>query len=228
MATETARATVVVASERADVRDFITGIAGRRDEASIVGEAPDATTALWLARDLKPDVVIVDSSLPHVARLASAPLTRIGGLDAAETIAAELPETSVVLVGNLDEAELSRVRLHASTAGVLTAGSNGGTAPLALDNLVHRAPGRKRIVFASVSMKPWEVVKEPSGTRTDKVIVFGSMILALGWIFILTLVLAPVGVFIAAAGALAVAGGLTAKWLGARRRRWRRGAVSGA
>jgi DNA-binding NarL/FixJ family response regulator len=228
MATQTARATVIVASERADVRDYISGITERQDETSIVGEAPDATTALWLARDLRPDVVIVDTSLPRVAGLSDAPLTRIGGLDAAETLAAELPETSVVLVGNLDEAESSRDRLRTSTPGILTSGSNGGTEALALHNLVHRAPGRKDIVFASVSLKPWEVAEEPHGARTDKMVVFGSMVMALGWICVLTIVLAPVGFFIAATGALAVAAGLTTKWLGAWRRRWRRGAVAGA
>lgn len=227
MAVQTVRTRVLVASDQAAVRDLISGLAERENETAIVGEAADAATALSLARDLKPDVVILDSSLPRIAGLSSAPLMRLGGLDTAELIAHEIPETSVVLVGNLDEAASTGASLGQTTPAVLTRADRSSATVLDLRDLPSRPPADKDIVFATVNLRPWEVQKQRGGSLVDKVVLFGAMVLALGWVLVLTFVLAPVGVFIAAAGAAAVVIGLTTKWAAGLRRRLRRSPAPG-
>ncbi|TMD60005.1 MAG: response regulator transcription factor, partial [Chloroflexi bacterium] len=53
----------------------------------VIGEAVDGPTALRLARELQPDLVVLDNSMPGMS-----------GLDVSRTLAAELPHTGVVFL----------------------------------------------------------------------------------------------------------------------------------
>jgi len=71
----------------------------------VVGEAKDGTEALELARSLRPDVLVIDLSMP--------------GLDGAEVIATigpELPGTQVVVFSGADERVQTGVRRYVDKA----------------------------------------------------------------------------------------------------------------
>jgi len=61
-------------------------------DLSIVGQATDGEQAIRLARELQPDVVLMDISMP-----------RLNGLEATRQIKTEQPNTKVVILTNHDE-----------------------------------------------------------------------------------------------------------------------------
>lgn len=202
---------VVVASEYPQVRHFLSGLIERESEAAIVGQAQDAGKALALVRNLRPDVAIIDSNLPHVAGLADIPLSRIGGLDAAQTISKEIPNTSVILLNNLDTGILSDRSLSFDVAVINSTDSTGAKIALALQDLRHELTQQNSIVFASVAVQPEKALKQQVTQRTDKAIFFGALGIAGGWALTLTMFLAPIGIPLAIAGVVTVSFGIGGK-----------------
>ena len=74
-------------------------------DLSVIGEAPDGQTALDLARDLCPDVVLMDVEMP-----------RMDGIAATSALHALCPRTSVIMLSIHDDA---RTRSLAEDAGAI-------------------------------------------------------------------------------------------------------------
>ena len=72
----------------------------------VCGEAGDGQEALEKARDLKPDVIVMDVSMP-----------RRSGLEATSLIRTELPECEIVLLTQHDSQEMARQALKAGARG---------------------------------------------------------------------------------------------------------------
>ena len=64
------------------------------DGFDVVGEAEDGTTALALARELQPELVLLDIALPDIS-----------GFDVAERLT---PETKVILTSSRQQSDLGR------------------------------------------------------------------------------------------------------------------------
>lgn len=77
---------ILIADDNAMVRSGIAEILSER-AWDVCGEASDGTEALEKARKLKPDVVLLDVSMP-----------RTNGLEIAQAVRKELPETKIVMV----------------------------------------------------------------------------------------------------------------------------------
>jgi DNA-binding NarL/FixJ family response regulator len=84
---------VLVADDHGVVRQGLTMYLKLDEELEVVGEASNGEEALYMARDLQPDVVLMDVLMPVM-----------DGIEATEKIKAELPEVEVVaLTSVLDD-----------------------------------------------------------------------------------------------------------------------------
>jgi CheY-like chemotaxis protein len=195
---------VVVAADRPDVRAILVGIA-ERDTADVVGEAETAAEALDLIRDLKPDMALIDYHIPHVHGSDDSALSRTGGLDVAQAVAEGEPDTAVILLGNLD-AQDAPDRALRWNGGIF---AESGPEP---DDLIQQqahgaGPPHGRVIFANALSRPLSMLTRGS-TLSEKLVFFGGLGIVAGIVLMVTLVLAPVGAWVAAIGVAAVASGL--------------------
>ena len=77
---------VLLADDHALFREGLLSLLGAHG-IEVVGEASDGAEALALARELRPDVILMDLTMPGV-----------GGLEATRLVKAELPEIKVVIL----------------------------------------------------------------------------------------------------------------------------------
>jgi DNA-binding NarL/FixJ family response regulator len=78
---------------------------------NVIGEACDGEDAVRLARQLRPDVVVMDLSMPVC-----------DGVEATRQIVAEMPDTRVVMLTMHDDIERTRQAIAAGAVGYLSKG----------------------------------------------------------------------------------------------------------
>jgi DNA-binding NarL/FixJ family response regulator len=101
-------ARILLVDDHEIVRKGLRSILGVRRDWEIVGEAANGREAVELARRWKPDVVIMDISMPE-----------LNGLDATRQILAISPRTEVLVVTMHESEELVRDVLKAGARGFL-------------------------------------------------------------------------------------------------------------
>ncbi len=84
-ATAAVRIRALVADDHAMMRDGLCGLLERQPDLEIVGLAEDGSEAVELALRLRPDVIIMDVSMPQ-----------LNGIEATRRILAELPNTRII------------------------------------------------------------------------------------------------------------------------------------
>lgn len=97
---------VIVADDHKIVRDGLCALLAQQPDMEVVAEAADGHTAVQLARNLSPDVVIMDITMPD-----------LNGIEATQQIVAQAPGVKVIALS-----------IHADrqfVAGMLTAGASG-------------------------------------------------------------------------------------------------------
>lgn len=103
---------VLVVDDHDLVRTGITRMLADIDGFQVVGEAESGEQALQRARDLKPDVILMDVKMPG-----------IGGLEATRKLQRSYPEIKVVVVTVHEEDPFPTRLLQAGAAGYLTKGA---------------------------------------------------------------------------------------------------------
>lgn len=202
---------VIVASEYPKVQYFLRDVVEEEAGAVIVGQAENATKALTLARNLRPDIAIIDCYLPYAVGLDTLPPSRIGGLDTAQTISQEIPNTRVILLNNLDTEVLPEHVLGSGVMAFFSRKTNRSNIPFTLQELYQEAEPLSSFVFANVNVQTRATLRQKVADLSDKAILFGGLGILGGLALILTAILAGAGVFLAAAGAAAMFLGLAGK-----------------
>lgn len=106
MAADKSKVRVMIADDHAILRAGLKLLINSQADMEVSGEAGDGRQAVELARTLKPDIVLMDLTMPNV-----------GGMQALQRIKSELPDTKVVVLTMHDDAAYLRSVLAAGASG---------------------------------------------------------------------------------------------------------------
>src|SRR5213082_2870062 len=99
---------VLVVDDHTVIRRGIQSILQAWPEWEISGEAPSGEEAIRMAQDLRPDIVLMDISMPGM-----------GGLEAARTIRKLCPQTKILMLTLHDSPEWVQTAFSAGARGYL-------------------------------------------------------------------------------------------------------------
>lgn len=99
---------IFIADDHRIVRDGLRSLIERENDLELVGMAENGRQALQMTRKLKPDVVIMDISMPD-----------LNGIDATSQIVDEVPGVKVIALSMHSEKQLIDGMLQAGAAGYL-------------------------------------------------------------------------------------------------------------
>ena len=104
---------VLIADDHAIVRDGLRAILSAQADMDVVGEAAHAEEALEKSKELSPDVVVMDLSMP-----------RMGGLEAIRRLRLQAPDTRIVALTMHEDDEYFFQALHAGASGYFIKGGS--------------------------------------------------------------------------------------------------------
>jgi DNA-binding NarL/FixJ family response regulator len=99
---------IVVADDHYLIREGLRGILEERDDLQVVGEASDGVELLFLLDKVKPDLVILDISMPNLK-----------GIEAARQIKMKYPGIKILILTMHREKEYLYEAIHAGVEGFL-------------------------------------------------------------------------------------------------------------
>lgn len=99
---------LLLVDDQALFREALRTLLGLQVDFEVVGEAGDGEAAVMLARDTRPDVVLMDLRMPGV-----------GGVEATRRLRAEFPALRVIVLTTFEEDEEVFAALRAGAAGYL-------------------------------------------------------------------------------------------------------------
>lgn len=99
---------ILLADDHRILREGLRSLLAPQTDITVVGEASDGETALALARELRPDIVIMDVVMPG-----------LGGVEATRRIRADLPDTKVIGLSMHSDQRFVSEMLRAGAIGYL-------------------------------------------------------------------------------------------------------------
>lgn len=107
------RARILIADDHDLFREGIAGLIDRQPDLSVVAQARDGLEALMLARDLRPDLIVIDIKMPVC-----------DGLEATRLIRADWPAARIVVLTVHDEDEKLFEAIRAGASGYILKDTN--------------------------------------------------------------------------------------------------------
>lgn len=99
---------VLIADDHALIREGITKVLSLEPKIVVVGEAPDGEAVLIKAKELKPDIILMDINMP-----------RVSGIEAAKQLKRDLPEVKIIALTVHDDDQRIFEGIKAGVAGYM-------------------------------------------------------------------------------------------------------------
>jgi len=151
---------VLVADDHTIVRQGLVTLLQESGDCTVVGEASDGLEAVEKASETRPDVVVLDLTMP-----------RLGGLEAVRRIHEALPETRILVLSVHEEQEYVVPIVQAGASGYLVKDSAIGDL-LAAVRALHNGQGyfgpQAARALAEQSRNPGREVVDPYGRLTPR------------------------------------------------------------
>src|SRR6266853_595475 len=114
----------LIADDHALVRAGIRALVEKIDDVSVIAEAGEGLEALNLIKELKPDLVLLDVTMPGLS-----------GLDVLVETRKHLPDVRVIILTVHEEAEYAMQALRAGAAGFLPKSAAANELQLAIETV---------------------------------------------------------------------------------------------
>jgi len=122
---------ILIADDNQLVRNAVAKLLSQQPGWSVCGEAVDAPESVEKARELRPDVILLDVSMPGAS-----------GFDAARSIRQALPQTKILIMSQNDAVRFLPVALEVGADGCLDKAQIFGDLVNAIKNLPpHQSSG---------------------------------------------------------------------------------------
>ena len=152
---------VAIADDHAIIRLGLRGLFTSAEDIELVSEAHDGASALEFAKEKKPDVLLLDVSMPGE-----------GGLEVARQICRLSPMTQVILLTMHAEREVLRQALEAGVAGYLLKDDPPDEVLNAIRKVAsghqHFSPSVSHLLVGEVARSREPVRREPFDTLTKR------------------------------------------------------------
>jgi len=99
---------VMIADDHALVREGISAFLRMSSDIEVVGEASDGLEAIEMAREINPDIILMDIAMP-----------RLGGIEATIELKKICPNTKILIVTQYDDKEYVNRLLKAGVSGYI-------------------------------------------------------------------------------------------------------------
>jgi DNA-binding NarL/FixJ family response regulator len=151
---------VLIADDHTLVRESLVAVLEQSGECTVVAQVADGVAAVEQALALRPDVAIVDISMP-----------RLSGVEVVRRLAAELPQTRTLVLTMHEEEEYVLHMVRAGAAGYLVKDSATSELLAAVRNLHggrgHFGPYAARVLAEQVQ-RPGRELADPYGDLTPR------------------------------------------------------------
>jgi DNA-binding NarL/FixJ family response regulator len=153
---------ILLADDHAIMRRGLRGLLETHDGWQVCGEAGNGREAVEMAVDTKPDVVVLDMSMPE-----------LNGLEAATQIRAALPETEIVIFTMHESEELIREALSAGVRAVVVKSDVEGHLIAAVESILQHSayfsPGVSKTLRNALIRSPEDTGSNAlAGALTDR------------------------------------------------------------
>lgn len=151
---------VLIADDHTLVRESIVSVLESAGVCQVVGQAANGLEALSLAEELRPDVAIIDLSMPH-----------LGGLEVVRRLRGQCPDTRVMVLTMHDDQEYLLHAVRAGATGFLLKDSPASEMVAAVRNVGegrgHFSPQASRLL-AEQLRQPDRALDDPYGSLTPR------------------------------------------------------------
>ena len=126
----TSKVRILLVDDHRMMREGLRRLIEGEVDLEVVAEAADGVMAVDMARQLRPDVVVMDVNMP-----------RMNGVEATRQITAELPHIAVIGLSMHDDEKIAKAMRDAGAAAYLSKGGSCGTLADAIRSSVKRPSG---------------------------------------------------------------------------------------